>query len=92
MCYSSLSDLPVCTMPSCLLEDRAIVRYSFSLRYIVALLPPKGKKKSYSCWKGREKGLQVPSTIVVLMSKSSGEDCCSDEIKAAAFPSTVYLH
>lgn len=46
MCYSSLSDLPVCTMPSCLLEDRAIVRYSFSLRYIVALLPPKGKKKA----------------------------------------------
>lgn len=57
---------------------------------MVVLCPPKGK--NYPSWNGREKGLCVPSTIVVLMFESSREDCCSEEIKAVASPRAVHLH
>lgn len=50
------------------------------------------QKEEFPCSNGREKGLCVLATMVVLMSKSSGGDCCSDEIKAAVFPSAVHLH
>lgn len=48
------------------------------------------REQSSSCRNGR--GLHVPSAIVVLMSKSSGEDCFRDELKAAASPRAVHLH
>lgn len=91
MCYSSHSDLPMCTMLSCLLEDRAIVKYRFPFEMHSCSLPSK-REKSYPCWNGREKGLCMPSTIVVLISESSREGCCSEEIKAVAFPRAVHLH
>ena len=42
------------------------------------------REQSSPCRNGG--GRRVPSAIVVLMSKSSGEDCVSDELKAAASP------
>lgn len=50
------------------------------------------KEKLAALGRMAEKGLCVPSTMVASMSVSSGQDRCSDEIKAIAFPWAVYLH
>lgn len=68
------------------------MKYDFSLRCIVVLCPPKGKRATLPGMAERKKGLCVPSTIVVLMFESSREDCCSEEIKAVASPRAVHLH
>lgn len=70
-------------------EHRASVKHKCSLRCIVAPLPPKEKRATFAGM--AEEGLCVPSSSVVLMSESSGEDRCSEEIKAAAFPRPVHL-
>lgn len=69
------------------------MKYNFSLRCIKREEVQKGEELTLAGMAERRVSVcPLPATIVVLMSKSSGGDCCSDEIKAAAFPSAVHLH